>query len=678
MRFLHWFIPDKETVIPQELLSAGCPPLLAAMLHTKGLNDRKKMDIFLHGGPETLGDPLLLPDMDKAVERVRRAIADREKVAVYGDYDVDGITASCLMMDYLREKGLECELYIPDRIEEGYGLNIAAIGSLRDRGVTLIVTVDCGVTAVQEAEYAKSIGVDMVITDHHQCLDTLPGALAIVDPKRADSRYPYPECLAGVGVAFKLLCALENGHETVMRKYSDIISVGTIADIMPMLGENRYIVRCGMEKLRSEPNVGLKALISASGVEDRMNSAATVGFSLAPRINAAGRLGCVEKAVELLLTRDMQRAGELAGELCAMNRRRQELEQQVWTQAEEALGGGKPNGPVVLSSESWHQGVIGIAASKVTDKYGVPAVMICFDGETGKGSCRSVPGFDLFKALGACSQYLEGFGGHALAAGLSIKSENLENFRRAFAEYYRLNPPDEPPALYADLCIDRPELLDMRNVQSLSQLEPCGNGNQRPLVCITDALLETITPMGGGRSLRMNIRKFGQTFEAVFFSHTVDELGLKQGDYVDIVFGPQINDFRGRRSVQIMVTDMRKHDPEPLCRRILRGEEILTRDIWDILPNRSEFAAVWRGLDAAGDMKCISLAELRKRVCPTMQEAKICFCIAVFDELGLLTYVFHDNSLDIGLAEKGRKVDLNSSKLLCCTAERFPGSTGRG
>ena len=417
MNYSDWNIPPEQPEIPRRLTEAGYTPLLAALLARRGLDTPEAAESFLHGGPELLGDPLLLEDMDRAAARLRLAIERRETVAVFGDYDVDGITSACLVTSFLRAKGLDCEPYIPDRMEEGYGLNLAAMDTIKARGARLIVTVDCGITAAQEAGYAASLGMDMVITDHHECgACPLPAAVAVVDPKRPGSRYPNAD-LAGVGVAFKLLCAVEGGAERVLSQYADLIATGTIADVMPLTGENRYIVRRGLAMLAESPRPGIRALLEESGALGRRISASTVGFTLAPRLNAAGRLGRADVAVRLLLTRDEGEAARLAAELCRLNRERQEIEHDIYEAARRQLSGEKPTAPIVLAAEGWHQGVIGIAASKLAEEFSLPTVMICLDGDSGKGSCRSCGDFNLFDALSACSGWLEGFGGHALAAG---------------------------------------------------------------------------------------------------------------------------------------------------------------------------------------------------------------------------------------------------------------------
>ena len=559
MKYGNWKTPAAEPVILPSLLSAGCTPLLAAVLYLRGLSEAGAADAFLHGGAEVLSDPLQMADMIPAVQRLSRAVAAGEHVAVYGDYDVDGITAGCLLSDYLRSLGLTCELYIPDRIAEGYGLNTAAIDKLADQGVTLIITVDCGVTNLEETAYAARRGVDMIITDHHECREALPEAEAVVNPKRPDNG-PAGSGLAGVGVAFKLACAMSGDAMAMLERYSDLVAVGTVADVMPLLGENRFITDHGLKKIaRGDCRPGFRALIEEAGAADKRLTATTIGYSLAPRINAAGRLGETHLAVELLEARTRRAAADLAYTLCKKNRDRQELELSIWKEAEAKLAAARPDTPIVLAAENWHPGVIGIVASRLTDAYGVPAVMICLDGETGKGSCRSTGTFNLYEALSACSDCLEGFGGHAMAAGITVRRDRVDELRQKLGEYYLAHPDSGEAALEADLKVNSAELLTMECVESLDELEPCGNGNPRPLLYMEDAQLEGVTPIGGGKHLRVRVGKFGQEYDCVFFGQTLQGLGLRPGQRADLVFVPQINEFRSRRSVQLVITDMRPH-----------------------------------------------------------------------------------------------------------------------
>ena len=657
-----WKIPYKKPDIPSALLEAGCSPLLAAALSLRGINRAEEACRLLDCGPESLHDPMGIAGMAEAVARVHRAIRDQELVAVYGDYDVDGITATCLLTDYLRWKGLECRPYIPDRDEEGYGVNCTALEKLRKEGVSLVITVDCGITAVDEAFYAKDLGMDMVITDHHECkTGALPSACAVLDCKQEQDHYPNKH-LAGVGMALKLVCACEGNSEAMLERYGDLVAVGTVADVMPLVDENRYLVRQGLENLRRAPRPGIAAMLRESSVEVKTVSAATVGYSLAPRLNAAGRLGQAWSAAELLLCRELPRASKMAAELCELNRRRQEIELKIWKEAQELLAGDPPDAPIVLASDQWHQGVIGIAASRLAEQYSLPTIIICLNGEQGKGSCRSYGGFNLFDALSACAEHLTGFGGHALAAGLNIRRDKVEDFRRALADYYRANRPKPQPEVQCDLLINNPALFTVESVRSLDRLEPFGNANPKPVLCMCGVELESASAVGNGRHLKLKVRLGRSVFDGIFFSHTAQELGLREGDRVDVAFTPQINDFRGHVSVQLLVSALRPHDPTELCTAILEENRDYLWAASFYRPQRQDFVTVWKSMRPG--FRVGSSVEAVIAQCPRdMAAERFCLCLMVFRETGLLQSP--DGSIFGAVcADVGRKVDLESSRLL--------------
>ena len=633
----EWKIPYERPQIPPALLEGGCTPLLASVLALRGVTTRPEMEALFRGGEELLGDPMLLTDMPRAVKRIHRAVEAGEKTAVYGDYDVDGITSTCLLTDYLRSKGLDCIPYIPDRSEEGYGLNDGAVAALHEQGVSLIITVDCGITARDEALYAASLGMDMIITDHHECgSGPLPEAVAVVDCKRPDETYPN-RALAGVGVALKLVCACEGSGSDMVERYCDLAAIGTIADVMPLVGENRYLVRRGLEKIERDPRPGIAAMLRESSVDGKKLTASVIGFSLAPRLNAAGRLDCPSVAARLLMTSDPAEATALAVELCELNRKRQSIETAIWDEANAMLASAAPDTPIVLASDKWHQGVIGIAASRLAEQYSLPAIMVCLNGDIGKGSCRSYGGFNLFDALSACSEHLIGFGGHALAAGLNIRSEKRPVFRAALARYYRENKPAPTPEVQPDLLICDPALLDIDNVRSLDLLEPFGNANPRPTMCLCGVPLESAGDVGGGKHLRIRARLGRESFEGIFFSHTTRELDLHCGDLVDIAFTPQINDFRGHVSVQLLVSAMRRHDGSELCARILDGERSVLWAAAAFRPERNDFVRVWHLAEQEGFSLPDSTAGILSLVPPGMADETFCLCLAVLHEVGLLS-----------------------------------------
>ena len=662
MKNKDWRIPYTRPCVPRALLDAGYAPLLCQVMALRGISTAQEADVLLCGGEEELFDPMLILDMDKAKARILRAIEQGEIVSVYGDYDVDGITSTCLVTDYLRSKGLECHPYIPDRNDEGYGLNKSALKALRDRGVSLVITVDCGITAVEEAEYARELGIDMVITDHHECKpDSLPNVCALIDCKREGDRYPNKD-MSGVGVALKLVCACEGSSRRMLERYADLVAIGTIADVMPLVGENRFLVRYGLRRIIEAPRPGIAAMLKESSVDIKKLNASTVGFSLAPRLNAAGRLGQTVTAAKLIMSEDEDSAAALAHELCELNRKRQSIELEIWKEANELMRHHKPDGPIVLASDSWHQGVIGIAASRLAEQYSMPAIIICLNGDMGKGSCRSYGGFNLFEALSACSEHLLGFGGHALAAGLNIHREKLEDFRQALKEYYLSNKPEPVPEVKCDLLITDPRLLSIENVRSLDLLEPYGNANNKPVLCVSGVRVEALSEVGGGRHLRMRIRLGGSAFECIYFSHNAADSGVVEGDIIDLAFSPQINEFRGNISVQLVISAVRKHDPSALCARILEGDESVEWAAAGYCPSRADFVKLWRSIPASFTVGR-NAEEVLSQCLGGMEPEKYCLCLMVLRETGLLSSE-SGGIFSAQCAQISGKADLEGTRLI--------------
>lgn len=557
MKHGRWEISGYDRDRAVCLVKRGANPLLAVLLSSRKFND-EKIQVLLGREERKVYDPFLFEDMHRAVDRIKTALNAGEKIAVYGDYDADGITSACLLTDYLRSKGADCTLYIPDRIEEGYGLHRDAVEKLSLMGTGLIITVDCGITAVEETEYAKSLGVDVIITDHHQCGECIPEVPAI-NPKRPDCAYP-EKSLAGVGVAFKLICAIEGPENTdkLLDEYSDIVAIGTIADVMDVTDENRTFIQRGLEKIRSGGRVGITALCQAAGLDlSKINSNA-VGYIIAPKINAAGRIGDTKAAVDLILSKSMAKAQEYAEQLCALNRQRQVLEGDMFRQAVEMIEKQPENpGPIILSSEQWHQGIAGIVASRLAEKYHRPAVVICVKDGVGRGSCRSFGSFDLFKAIEAASMYLENYGGHTSAAGITVDSRNIDNFKEKFTDYYMEHSGGEEITVYnIDFEVIKPGLLTLENLEALRELEPYGNGNPIPMLCIIGARVMNVMSLSGGKHTKIKIAKNGEIFESICFGRSPEELQVSCGSTADIAFQPQINEYRGKKSVQLLLTDI--------------------------------------------------------------------------------------------------------------------------
>ena len=526
------------------LVGCGYSPLTSMVLSSRGIRNQQEANQYL-SCTAPLPDPFLMTDMDLAAGRVALALAREEKIAVFGDYDVDGITATCLLTSFLRSLGGNITSYIPGRLEEGYGLNPIAIRQLHSEGIRLIITVDCGITAVAEAQMCRELGIDLVITDHHECKETLPEAVAVVDPHRPDGGYPHKN-LSGVGVAFKLAAALCGIQEEVLEHYADMVCLGTVADVMLLQGENRVFVERGLQSLRNTRRPGIAALMAECGCAPEALSASSIGFMLAPRINAAGRMGQIELAIELFLTDDPNRAEEVAKALCDLNRQRQAVESDIYNQAISMLPQGQVPEAIVLADESWHQGVVGIVASRIAEEFCCPAFLICLDGEHGKASSRSHGGFNLFSSLTTLAPLLESYGGHELAAGFTITRSNIPEFRRQISQLAAGYYSDDTPRTCLDVdCAVPPELLTLSGIDSLNVLEPCGNGCPKPVLMMSDLTIERICMVGAGRHMRLRLRRGRYIFNAIYFSATPESTSIAQGDLVDIVFIPQVNEFRG-------------------------------------------------------------------------------------------------------------------------------------
>ena len=673
MKYGIWNVTEPERNAVNTLVRAGYAPLTAMVLACRGIRDEKQAAQYLDCSAPLI-DPYQMTDMDKAVQRVRLAMDRGEKIAVFGDYDVDGVTATCLLTDFLRRQGADCVPYIPGRLEEGYGLNPIAIHQLNRQGVTLIVTVDCGVTAVEEALLCQQLGMDLVITDHHECKEVLPQAVAVVDPHRRDGGYPHKN-LSGVGVAFKLASALCGSQEQVLQRYADMVCLGTVADVMPLAGENRVFVSRGLEDLRSTKRPGIAALMEQSGCDRSALTASSVGYILAPRINAAGRMGKIDLAVELFLTEDPQRAQQLAAALCELNRQRQAVESEIYQQAVDMLPRGRIPETIVLADETWHQGVVGIVASRIAEEYCCPTFLICLDGDHGKASSRSYGGFNLFASLSQLSGLLESYGGHELAAGFTISRQQIPAFREQISalaqSYYAGSGPRT--VLDAD-CVIPPELLTLGNIDALNALEPCGNGCPKPILVMEHLQIERITPVGGGRHLRLRLRAGRYGFNAIFFSATAESAAICQGDLVDVAFVPQCNEFRGERSVQMNVMDIR-----PSCTaacspctdhyRLLLADRLDREAACCLLPERATLATVWRYLAQTPESQlqqtpvCLCRKIVRWSGQPLSLE-QLLTCLDIFSEVGLLQKQHLHKHLTITLVPRRDKADLNQSRTM--------------
>ncbi len=655
----------------------GIPAIVADILVARGLDTPARVKDFLtREAPFT--DPFAYPDMDKAAARIIEAVDEGQRICVYGDYDCDGMTATVLMYDYLQSIGADVWYYIPDRDMEGYGLNTGAVDYVAGRGTDLIVTVDNGVSAISEIAYAKALNIDVVVTDHHKPREVLPDAVAVVDPHRAefaDNEDIYAE-LAGVGVAFKLVCALENDNGWgIIDQYADLVCIGTVADIVPLTGENRTLVRQGLSRISDTGNLGLHALLDASGLSDRLLTAENVAFGIAPRLNSAARLGSAYQVIELLTTDDEGHAAELAEALCEQNRQRQSLESQI-AQDVERMFVTRPelfhDRVVVIDGHGWHHGVIGIVCSKVVERTGKPCVLISSDGEEARGSARSVEGFSMIDAVAASADCLTRYGGHPFAAGMSMKADRIEDFRRAMNRYaaghFEMMP------VYT-LKIDRmmdPAELTLDNIQALGLLEPFGSKNEVPLFAFRKVIIDGIYPIGGGKHVRLRLKKAGITFYAVYFGVPAEELPYSMGEIVDIAATAEINEYGGEKRVAVKVRDMR---PSSLSQERLfsgslcydgyrRGEAVPE----DSVPERADFAMVYRFLRTSGGYSG-RLDVLFGRITAQEHESGLDACrlriaLDVMEEMGLITRDTDGYIEKITTLQPAVKVDMERSEIL--------------
>ena len=680
MKFPVWRVAQENCAAAERLADAGYPYLVSGILASRGIDTAEAAADFLVQETSLTCSPFLMRDMDKAAERISRAIADGERIAIFGDYDVDGITATCIMVDYLQSRGADVLHYIPRRIEDGYGLSQDAIEGLYRQGARLLVTVDCGITGVEEVMFANSLGMDVVITDHHECKTELPPAVAVVDPHRSDCGYPFKH-LAGCGVALKLVLALggSDREEALFARYCTLAAIGTVADVMQMTGENRTIVSRGLATIEHSDFIGLHALLREAGLAGREISSVQIGFVLAPRINAAGRMGAADMAADLLLCQDSAKAEELAKALCALNRERQSVEQTIYSQAEEMIDhlSADQRQALVLASETWHQGVVGIVASRLSEKYSRPSFMIHLNGGVGKGSCRSWGGFNLFAALESCSDLLLGFGGHELAAGFTIEEQNIPAFRTRMNRYAAAYWVGQAPqsALDVDMEIRQPTRISLQEVEALGTLEPYGSGNARPLFCLMGATLLRTQNVGQNRHLKLRLGKGSAQFDGIFFSTNAAACGCQEGDRVDAAFYLQVNEFRGSRSVQLQMVDIRpslsassrEQESLVLVEQCTAGDPVSAKNARRLLPSREQYIAAWRqlehlvpleGLHAAYLPLLRSLSSVMGKTDAFLRSA---FCLEVFQERGLLQFQRQGDDISLRLAPRDKKVRLEDS-----------------
>ncbi|MBE6665386.1 MAG: single-stranded-DNA-specific exonuclease RecJ [Ruminococcaceae bacterium] len=662
----RWQIPKHDEKLVKSLSdSLRIHPLCAKLLINRGYTELENAKAFIQKSDAFLYNPYYLKDIKKATNRIRRALDNDEKITIYGDYDVDGVTSVSILYMYLKDRGADVDFYIPTREHEGYGLNINAFHTIKENGTKLVITVDTGITAIDEIAYAKTIGLDVVVTDHHQCRPELPECEAVVNPRRLDCQYPFKE-LSGVGVIFKVLCALEMdilnfGEYNIFtvkdmcRRYIDLVTIGTIADVMPLYDENRIMVYMGLNLLSSTGNLGVRALIRAVGMDDSKKiTSSTVGYTLAPRLNAAGRIGNASRAVQLFLTDSPHTANVIAEELCAINKERQQTENLIFEEALKQIEEEhdiEKESVIVLASSHWHQGVIGIVASKITELFGKPSILISFDTtepsefDIGKGSARSIKGLNIVEALSGCEHLLVKYGGHELAAGLSIERKNLKTFREelnAFALEH-LSSSESLLKTFAEAEISEKDVT-IETVMNVSQLEPYGAKNPEPIFVLKDVLIEEIAPLSMGKHTRLFFRKNHIGISAVCFGHNLLNEGFSNGHYADVLCSLNINEFRGNRTVQLIIRDIDYSDKilyemEEYENRFLQLKNGKCFFNSQDIPKREDFALLYKWIrdENYKKEKTLTLMKL-KSVFSAFNYLKILIMLETFQECDLITW----------------------------------------
>lgn len=652
----------------------GVPFFLAMLMNIRGLDDAAHLREFLGEG-EPLSDPFLLKDMDKAAARITRAVDNMEKIAVYGDYDADGVTSTAMLYSYLETRGADVIFYIPQREGEGYGMNIGAVEYLKEQGVSLIVTVDNGISSVQEVARANELGIDVVVTDHHRPQEILPDAVAVVDAYRPDDTSPYKH-FSGVGIAFKLLMALEDGAgdvEDLLEAYSDLAAIGTIGDIVPLTGENRTLIRAGLERLSQSDRPGVQALLENAGIAGKVLTSTNVAFTLVPRINATGRMGAPERAVRLLISGYEEEAEVLSEEICADNEERRRVEAEI---AEAAFADIEAKGymkdrVVVVDGENWHHGVIGIVASRVTERCGKPCMIISRGETEAKGSGRSIEGFSLFEAICACGDLLVKFGGHPMAAGITLKPENIEAFRKRINQYAAEHFPQMPTQTVTLDCKLNPAALSVSMAQSLTQLEPFGNGNPQPVFGLFNMELSNVTPVGGGGHLRLTLEKNGAVITAMRFNTKPEELPYHIGDKIDLAVQLEAREFRGQPSLTVIVRDMKfaAFNTEKNIASLAsfekwqRGEVLSAEDKNRLYPDRACLAAIYRALRTVNG-KETDQVRFVSQFGKDMTLGLFKTALLVFEERGLVHSEIADDTFTATLIETSGKTDITRSPVL--------------
>ena len=663
---------DKEyaTKLSEEL---GISPYAALIASTRGIKTAEEAKDFFGIGEHKSIDPMDFPDMYAAVKRVQKALDEFERIAVYGDYDADGVTSTALLYSYLEMQGADVVYYVPNRHTEGYGLSYEAIDKLSMMGVKLIITVDNGISAVEEAKYINELEMDLVITDHHLPSDSLPQAAAVVDPHRADCNLDFKD-YAGVGVAYKLICALEGEENGITDSFVDLVTIGTIADVMPLVKENREFVRCGVEMFADSDRTGIQALMEAAGLSERKINSTSIAFGICPRINAAGRMGSADRAIRLLLSEDYDEAVMLAQEINDENTARQHTEQEILTQADEQIRsnpGWKYQNVLVVAGEGWHDGVVGIVASRLVEKYGKPTLVITVDGEDAKGSGRSIEGFNLYDAICCCGDCLTHFGGHMLAAGIGLKASNIPVFRQKINKYA-----DSIEMPYPIQNIDfklNPACVNTEMLETVSQLEPFGAGNPQPIFGLYNMTVADIQPIGNGKHLRVILERNGISIQTLKFRTLQADFPFVRGDIVDAAVGLEPNEYLGQLRVSVLLRNIKLHDMvEDDLFSSMRDFSMLMRGRKDgfdaelLIPQRETTAKVYRYIRSAGRWN-YDIETLCHRLDFWAEDyGQVAVSVEAMLEMGILR---RDENEGLSVPKTSEKVNLQDAPILRRLAE---------
>ena len=668
MGMKKWQIAGFNKMLAKELaVECDIDPIVALIASARGYTDPASLEEFLSDEP-CFDDPRNLVDIEKAADIINSYIENGSRIAVYGDYDCDGITSTVLMFSYLKSRGADCVYYIPDRFDEGYGMNTGAVEKLAGEGIKLLITVDNGIACHNEIKRAKELGMSVVVTDHHLPKETLPQADAVVDPHRVDCRSEFKE-ICGAEVAFKLICVLEEREpEELLPYYSDLLSVALTADVMPLIYENRAIVKYGIEKLKRSPLTGFSALMSVAAIQRDNISAGRIAFGIAPRINAAGRMGSAARAVELLLSDNMLNALGIANEIDDDNSERQRIEKEIFAEASAEIEkkGYFYDRVIVVDGEGWHNGVLGIVASRITERYGCPSIVISRNGDAASGSGRSIEGFSLYDAINAASDTLSKFGGHELAAGISLSSDNIPAFREKINEYAS-GCDFVPPVLKLD-CKLNPSGLTVELAEALKELEPFGQGNPSPLFGVFGVKLERINPIGGGKHLRLIFSKGDNSFQALLFGVTAEQFCFECGDLLDLAVTVSSDIYNGetRLSVQVKALRMNGTDDVRLFGEIscfndyMAGRQV---DAEQLLPSREETGSVYRLIAS----KPVTGERIKYLTLNTVGYAKCEISLMVLSELGLIQ---KDGAGFYKITGAGRRTELANSAVYRNLLER--------